>query len=269
LVRTATMSRASTLAPPRRRVILLGASNLARGISTIVESAQLSWGQPLDFIAALGHGRSYGLSSNVLGRTLPGIATCQLWNDLDCMTQIPTASVVTDIGNDLLYGADVARIVSWVRVCLERLAPRCQRLVITGLPLSSLSKVGDTRFLLMRSVLFPHSRLTPRQARTDIAELNEQLIKLAIRFDATLVLPRAHWYGWDPIHIRMTHWKIAWQEIFSPWRDGRDCAGARGSLMRWIRLRLICPRQRSFFGWEQQRAQPAATLQGGTTISFY
>ena len=45
---------------PSRRVILLGASNLTRGISTVVEIAKTKWGSPLDIMSALGHGRSYG-----------------------------------------------------------------------------------------------------------------------------------------------------------------------------------------------------------------
>lgn len=58
---------------PTRRVVLLGASNIARSLSIVFDSARNAWGSPLDIVAATGHGRSYGMSSRVLGRTLPGI----------------------------------------------------------------------------------------------------------------------------------------------------------------------------------------------------
>ncbi|MEO8496406.1 MAG: hypothetical protein ABI614_15165, partial [Planctomycetota bacterium] len=51
---------------PNRRVVLLGASNIARSLSIVFDSARNAWGNPLDIIAATGHGRSYGMSSRVL-----------------------------------------------------------------------------------------------------------------------------------------------------------------------------------------------------------
>ncbi len=105
----------------RRRVILLGASNLTRGISTVVGIAQASLGGPLDVVAAMGHGRSYGMWSRVLVRELPGIATCALWDALDRRPRLDTVALVTDIGNDIFYGASIDEIVSWVDVTLARL----------------------------------------------------------------------------------------------------------------------------------------------------
>ena len=64
---------------PACRLVLLGASNLTRGISTVVETAQNIHPQPLEILAAAGLGRSYGLDSRVLGRKLPGIIHCELW----------------------------------------------------------------------------------------------------------------------------------------------------------------------------------------------
>jgi hypothetical protein len=99
---------------PRHRIVLLGASNLTRGISTVVESAQQIWGGPLDVCCALGHGRSYGWTSNFLGRSLPGIVGCGLWPALESRPKLPTAALITDIGNDLMYGAPVQQVLLWV-----------------------------------------------------------------------------------------------------------------------------------------------------------
>jgi len=41
---------------------------------------------------------------------------------------------VTDIGNDILYGADVGQIAEWVEECLTRLRGKCEQIVITELP---------------------------------------------------------------------------------------------------------------------------------------
>src|SRR5262245_61538357 len=82
---------------PTCRIVLLGASNLTRGISTAVETAGTLLGRPLEVLAAFGHGRSYGMSNCVLGRSLPGIVECGLWRSLAALPPAPTSALVTDI----------------------------------------------------------------------------------------------------------------------------------------------------------------------------
>ncbi len=106
----------------RRRVVVLGASNVARGISVILGTAGRVWGQPLEVFAAYGRGRSYGRPSQVLRRELSGIVECGLWDALRTRDPVPTAALVTDIGNDLVYGRSVDEIGDWVDACLARFA---------------------------------------------------------------------------------------------------------------------------------------------------
>ncbi|HEX5443564.1 MAG TPA: hypothetical protein VFW87_07035, partial [Pirellulales bacterium] len=119
---------------PQRRVVLLGASNVTRGISTVVETACRVWGRPLDLLAAIGHGRSYGMKSTVLVRTLPGILDCGLWPALAERPPAHTAALVTDVGNDLFYGADPPQIAGWIEACVDRLAKLDAAVVMTRMP---------------------------------------------------------------------------------------------------------------------------------------
>ena len=147
-------------ASPSRRVVLLGASNVARSMSTVIETAELVWGRPLDVLAACGHGRSYGRTSCVFGRSLPGILECGLWDELSRRPALPTAALVTDIGNDILYGAGVDQIAAWVEQCLTRLRGVCERIVVTELPLARIASVTPRQYDLFRALLFPGSRVT-------------------------------------------------------------------------------------------------------------
>ena len=253
----------------QRRVILLGASNLVRGISTVIETSQHVWGTPLDVLAACGHGRSYGLTSRVLGRSLPSIAECGLWEDLAQRTPVPTAALITDVGNDILYGASVDQIVAWVEQCLERLLPVCKRLVITGLPMDPIATLPPLRFRLVRTMLFPGAQLTFRDALSRSQELNARLNELSVKYNGFFVAPSADWYGWDPIHIRLRYWSRAWNKILSTGCDDTRQYMARGSFFRWLKLRAQRPLSRKMFGIEQQRAQPTCKLRDETTISFY
>ena len=254
---------------PVRRVVLLGASNLRRSAAAVVDAARQAWGAPLDILAAMGHGRSFGLESRFLGRTLPSILACGLWRDLANRPPCPTAALVTDIGNDIVYGASVEQIAGWVRTCLDRLAPTCHRIAVTQLPLESMAGVGRARFLLLRTVLFPGSRLTVDEVMTRAGELNHCVITLAARYDATVIRPEPQWYGFDPIHILRRHRKAAWKKNFSRWRDGDHASlpapsPAQSWMLFWLR-----PLQRRWFGWEQQQTQPAGVLPDGSLISLY
>lgn len=153
--------------------------------------------------------------------------------------------------------------------CRARLAPWCQRIVMTQLPLASLQSLTAWRFRVLRAVLFPRSRLAWPAARVAAERLNERVVSLAARYGARLVVPRAAWYGWDPIHIRRLQRSVAWHEILSGWRDAAPCDMARGSFRRWLALRRQRPLSRHWCGVHQQRAQPTCALRDGTTISLH
>lgn len=255
--------------PAQRRVILLGASNLIRGISTAIETSQHVWGTPLDVMAACGHGRSYGLTSRVLGRSLPAIKECGLWKDLASRESAPSAALITDVGNDILYGASVKQIIAWVEQCIERLMPQCDRLTVTGLPMGPIAALPPLRFRLVRTVLFPGSQLTFDDALSRSRELDTRLAELTAKYNGVFVSPSTQWYGWDPIHIRLRYWSRAWKKYLSPWCDDKQQPTAHGSLVRWLKLRAQRPLSRKMFGIEQQRAQPTCKLRYETNVSLY
>jgi len=263
------MREGETIEFPSRRVVVLGASNVVRCVSTVVETAQLVLGGPIDLLAAIGFGRSYGTTSRVLGRSLPGIVDCGLWSDLSCRPPAQTFALLTDIGNDIIYGADVERIAKWVEQCLERLSPVCERIVITELPLESVLNLGPIRFGLFRTLFFPTSRVSLLDARSRAQSLNSRVVDLAERYGACVKAPKVEWYGLDPIHLRMRVWSCAWQEILSVWRDDVEFSRARGSLCRWLKLHLQRPLSRHMFGIHQRREQPTCALRSGSTLSFY
>ncbi|HEX3129056.1 MAG TPA: hypothetical protein VH394_17110, partial [Thermoanaerobaculia bacterium] len=162
---------------PTLRVILLGASNVKMGFPQILTRLRAGAGEPLEILAALGHGRSFGLWSHLLGiRQLPGIVDCRLWDDLGRRPPLPTVALVTDVGNDLLYGASAPQIAGWVGTCLDRLAERGAEIVLTLLPVASLVKVSPVRYHLVRSILFPGRRAASWDAMLEsVRELDERL----------------------------------------------------------------------------------------------
>lgn len=255
-------------AGPRRRVVLLGASNLTRGISTVLETARRVWNEPLDVLAALGHGRSYGAASRMLARTMPGIVDCGLWPALAARPAAPTAALISDIGNDLFFGASAEQIAIWVSRCVDRLQEAGARAIMTRLPVCNLDTVQAWQFLALRTVLFPGNRLTLEEIKGRARELDARLLELAARRGVTVVEQRAEWYGMDPIHVRYRAWPRAWSEICGAWTQSR-VAPAPSSAARWIYLRTRRSEAFRMFGRALRGAQPCGRLRDGTLVSLY
>jgi hypothetical protein len=265
-----TTPAAGTPGLPARRLILLGASNLTRAIATVLETARQLWGGPLDVLAALGNGRSYGLRKAWLWRELPGIAGCGLWEAWDRGPPAPAAALVTDIGNDLLYEVPVPEIMGWVEGCVDRLQRADARVVMTALPLCNVARVSPHTYALMRSALFPRCGLGFTALVDRAQELDRHLRQLARARGLLLAEHRPEWYGLDPFHILARHRPAAWGEILSPWSGQTPAAAVPAASLRdWLYLRLLAPERRWLFGWEQRRPQPAGRLPDGTTVALY
>jgi hypothetical protein len=144
------------------RIVALGASNLTRGFQTVVATARSMAGPRAEVVAALGHGRSYGMASRLMVRTLPGILQSGLWHQLEVLPPAPTRALVTDVGNDVLYGMPAIHI----RPSLWRSA--WQEI----LRMAAVSAPSRTPMALRPRTIHPSTRRPPRSRRTRVALLN-------------------------------------------------------------------------------------------------
>jgi hypothetical protein len=254
-----------------RRVVLLGASNLSQGLATVLATTRRYSRGPLDILTADGRGRSYGMPSRLLGRGLSGITDCGLWSALEERPRLPTSGLVTDVGNDVMYGATADQILEWVGVCLERLSRHDDvRLVVTGLPISRVEKLSPEQFLVLRSILFPRNRDDFATVLRTSQVVDEGLRELAARYGAAFVSAPVEWYGADPIHIRRSLRPTVWNQVLSLWNEPSTVGEAvRVSIWNSIRAQLWAPAEREVFGMTRRRRQPAVEYSDGTRLSFY
>ena len=246
------------------RIVALGASNLTRGFQTVVSTARTAWGPDVQVVAALGHGRSYGTNSTFLVRRLPGILQSGLWRHLESTPAVPTRALVTDIGNDIVYGFPPAQILAWVDEALTRLARVSDDVVLTGLPMDSIRRVSPARFYAVRTVFFPSScPLSFEELVVTAEQVNAGLAELAGTHRARFLHLRPSWYGVDPIHIRPSLWKTAWQEILDV-----SCPIPRSRLQA-LRLYAMRPERQWLFGVEQRTTQAGTRLRGGGRVWLY
>lgn len=207
--------------PEPRPVVILGASNVTFALP-VIWNLLTSLSQPVRLVIAAGHGRSFGLPNTVLGRTLPSILSCDLWSQLQPLTtqrqemaerKDQPAALITDVGNDLLYGATPETIAGWVDRCVRQLMECGYRPTLAGLPLESLQRLGPRRFRFFRRLLFPGSALRYENALPLALEMQDRLRELASEAGLTFLPVAAHWYGFDPIHIRRAQRRAAWRTL--------------------------------------------------------
>jgi hypothetical protein len=246
--------------------VALGASNLTRGFHTVVSTARETWGRDVEVLAALGHGRSYGAQSRVLGRALPGILESGLWRELESRPQVVTRGLVTDVGNDIFYGFPPEQVLAWVAEAIVRLRRFTTDITVTDLPLANAQRMSDAGFVVFRSILVPSCHLSLTEVRARAERVNAGLVELAATHGATLFRLKPEWYGIDPIHIRPSLWRPAWQQIL-----GSDVRtdGRRRSLLESVRLYLLRPERRWVFGVEQVTPQKGVALQSGARVWLY
>ncbi len=291
------------------RIVLLGASNVSRLISPILGLCYQRFGRPFRVLTALGHGRSYGVTSSVLMRSLPPINKCGLW---DALAEGPseTFALVTDIGNDILYGSQARKIARWVAQVLDKLQGAGAEVVLTRLPVANLETLDPRWFVALRTVYFPTCRLSLRAVQQQALQLNHHLTQLAADRGLILMDHSRRWYGWDPLHIqRRAAWE-AYGRWFDNWRipphlvsnkleqacssghpfsnnsdqkaedlkqySGVDeivsgSAGLQPGLgyWRWLQLKTSRPQQVWFARIPVGEAQPALHWPDGTTVAFY
>ncbi len=208
----------ATSDPQVQQIVLLGASNLVLGWSALINSLRQLTAAPLNLNVAIGMGRSYIKTSAVWFRQLPSINASGLWGHLPQDLSQPPRVLITDLGNDIVYLFEAHEIAASVRRSIERiLAWRSDaKIVMTGLPLDSVARIGRVRYLVARTVLFPGCVLPHSTILARSYALQQLAQDLAAEYRISFVQPESHWYGLDPIHVLSKYRATAFLKYFAP-----------------------------------------------------
>lgn len=263
--------RTTTVSMPKRRVVLLGASNLTRCFSHVWSIVNRPESAGREILVAMGHGRSYGQASRLFVRRLPGIVECDIWSTIAQNAALPTTALLTDIGNDVFYDVPLDRLLDWVEICLGRLFAAGAEVSMSLPPVCNLPTLSRGRFYAARCVLFPHCRMTYDQAINRVWELHEGLKTLGRRDRVRLIDPRRGWYGLDPIHFTRHGARQAWSELLAPLQP-TETRGTHATLRQHhedLRSARRRPQRRWLLGIEQTTRQPVGCFDNGTTLSIF
>lgn len=218
-----------------QRAVFLGASNLRLGLDSLC-SVLDPQAQPIELLAACGHGRSYGIPSRFVGKLYAPLSASPLWQELASRPPRPTRALLCDIGNDLVYGVPWQQVCAWVLELADRLEGANNRISLSALPLGSLERLSPSAFHAARWLFFRGRPLDRARLLDDARHLDACLAHAAAERGYQWMAAPPERFGWDAIHYRWwarrSIWKELAEELGWPTRGTQERASA--ALDLWV-----------------------------------
>jgi len=230
---------ASTLNPEAPvLLILLGASNLARGVYALAEHIKAGLHpRPVEVMIAVGPGRAYQASGGLFNVVYPPIQSSPLFKAAreKSETGYRLLALVTDLGNDIMYGVPVEELIETVQQMFVRLQAMNAEIFVTTLPVAFERRAGAIRFKILRTLLFPGSRVSYEEATAAVIEVNRFLRESA--HGSVHRIPGMDSYlGLDGIHYSLFSAHRAWTHVARAMLEftGMESAGGISRTL-WIK----------------------------------
>ncbi|WP_437187251.1 hypothetical protein SH668x_000640 [Planctomicrobium sp. SH668] len=267
----ATISKEDTnIVQPSHRVILIGASNITINFPLIVQTICRSIPAPVEIFAAHGHGRSFCKWNYVINRGLPSILNCQLWSDVAERPPVEHRwGLVTDVGNDLIYGTDVPTVLNRVTTAFVRLQFLGYPITYVRPPVERVLKLSERQYRVTKKILFPGQTVPWELMQQRLLEVDAKMLAIAEQFQAKVVTPRREWYGIDPIHIRHRQRLKAWKEILSAWAFDEEVDLDYVSYSFAMKTWLSPPAERTYGKRRYLNSQPSWKMPDGNSLWQY
>ena len=203
--------------PTNPLFIFLGASNLARGYTALVKAAEnLMHPQPCEFLGAMGPGRGYCAPAGFLKVVYPPIASCGILPAAKRKAEHSSriVALITDIGNDIVYGVPTSRIISTLSEILQDLSAMGAEISITSISVDLERDVGERGYQVLRRIYFPFSKITFAEAAQATKEINRFIENLSSQ-GIHVIRSLERYQGLDRIHHSLLHSSRVWSLIAS------------------------------------------------------
>jgi hypothetical protein len=193
----------------------MGASNLARGYSALANCLVRSLApNPVEILHAMGPGRGYSAEGGIFNIRYPSIGSSGILKSASAQREKyhRVIALITDIGNDIMYGVPVSEIIACLRDLLEKLAAIDADVFVHPIPLDFSKDVSKRQFRLLRSVFYPNSQVDYSKAKDAVCAVNEFLREQA--GGRVHLLPSAKdFMGVDKIHYSVFRSHKAWSLV--------------------------------------------------------
>ena len=169
--------------------------------------------RPVEYLHAMGPGRAYITEGGLLNAVYPPILNCGI---LDAARKKDkdktTVALVTDIGNDIMYGVPAEEIVAGLQTLFSELEEIGADTFITAIPVDLEKDVGESYFRILRRIFFPKSRVEYHEAASTVQTVN-RFIKESASKKIVALEGMEKFCGRDKIHYSLLGCHRAWSYV--------------------------------------------------------
>ena len=195
--------------------IFLGASNLARSFYGLKRCiGRCIFPRPASFMHAMGPGRGYVSRGGILNAIYSPILNCGIF-EAARNKRIKNQQVVvliTDIGNDIMYGVSSEKIINGLQYLLNGLGEFKTNIFITSIPVDLENDISELHFHIIRQIYFPKSPVKYSQASNNIKAINKFILQSSNK-KITVINDMKQFCGMDKIHYSIFKSQSAWSHV--------------------------------------------------------
>lgn len=194
-----------------QRILLYGASNLWLSRKAALSEIRARFEGNLEIGLACGPGRSYGLDAGNPWNRYRALKTI----DFELPTPKPAQSwaLLTDVGNDIAYQQRPDTIVDWMGNLATQLEKRGYQIMVTGLPVETLTRVPPWMFKLLAWIYYSKRGLQQQELNQALWDVEGGLRELCEKRGYPFISTQAHWFGIDHFHLRPSFNREYWTTI--------------------------------------------------------
>ena len=195
--------------------IFLGASNLARsfhGLKYCIE--RCIFPRPASFVHAMGPGRGYVSRGGILNAVYSPILNCGILEAVrnKKIKDQSVVALITDIGNDIMYGVSSEKIINGLQYLLNALGEFKTNIFITSIPVDLENDISELHFHIIRQIYFPKSPVKYSQASNNIKAINKFILQSSNK-KITVINDMKQFCGIDKIHYSILKSQSAWSHV--------------------------------------------------------
>lgn len=195
--------------------VFLGASNLARsfyGLKRCIKRCMFP--QSANFVHAMGPGRGYISRGGIFNVIYSPILNCGILEAIRNKrgSNQHVVALITDIGNDIMYGVAPEEIVSGLQYLFSALDEFETNIFITPIPIDLKNEIGEFYFHILRQIFFPKSQAEYSQTSETIEIVNNFILQSANE-KITVINDMKQFCGVDKIHYSILKSQPAWSHV--------------------------------------------------------
>ncbi len=170
----------------------------------------------IEFLNAMGPGRGLCARGGMFNFTYSPVQDCKIIESAEkkAKKSLRTAVLITDIGNDLMYGVSSDTLIESLDGMIGRMLKWEAEIFLTSIHVDLKKDVSPTTFLILRFLFYPSSKVTYEETDLFVSKINEYLEEKARKNEKVhLITGMEAFAGSDKIHYSLLKTHAAWSKV--------------------------------------------------------